>query len=179
MISVPPTPRTAVRVPEYVRWRTSYDNSLPSLCLATRDVGGDQGERCVILPDRMLFSLMISPDPGVRKRSVAHLTKTQLKRKRAQDRVAQQNIRRTTKERITALENMVEKLKEGMSERLESMYGMMKKNAELEAEIDVLKAILAQHGLPHTQMPPFIAHNSGTNWEAHSWMEDYCGFSGE
>lgn len=84
---------------------------------------------------------------------MAHLTKAQLTRKRANDRVAQQNIRQRNKEHIAALEKKVMGLEEGMVERSKSINGVTRKNQELEAENEVLRAVLAQRVFPEVQMP--------------------------
>ncbi|TAQ84323.1 hypothetical protein B7494_g7355 [Chlorociboria aeruginascens] len=83
------------------------------------------------------------------KRSVTHLSKAQLARKRANDREAQRNIRQRTKEHIESLERRVREL-EGNDPRSLSMERVMKRNEELENEIEKLKAQLNNS---HTTSP--------------------------
>ena len=71
------------------------------------------------------------------KRSVTHLSKAQLARKRANDREAQRNIRQRTREHIEALEKRVKELEGGG--RSESMERVLKRNEELEEEIEKLR----------------------------------------
>ena len=72
------------------------------------------------------------------KRSVTHLSKAQLARKRANDREAQRNIRQRTKEHIENLERKVRELEEGS--RAGSMERVLARNRELEDEIEKLRA---------------------------------------
>ena len=71
------------------------------------------------------------------KRSVTHLSKAQLARKRANDREAQRNIRQRTKEHIETLERKVRELEEGS--RAGSMERVLARNRELEEEIERLR----------------------------------------
>jgi hypothetical protein len=71
------------------------------------------------------------------KRSVTHLSKAQLARKRANDREAQRNIRQRTKEHIETLERKVKELEEGS--RAGSMERVLARNRELESEIENLR----------------------------------------
>ncbi|TVY34520.1 hypothetical protein LSUB1_G007044 [Lachnellula subtilissima] len=72
------------------------------------------------------------------KRSVTHLSKAQLARKRANDREAQRNIRQRTKEHIETLEKKVKELEE--YNRAGSMDRVIKRNKELEDEVEVLRS---------------------------------------
>jgi hypothetical protein len=69
-----------------------------------------------------------------------------LARKRANDREAQRNIRQRTKEHIETLERKVQELEQGR--RSESMERVLKRNRELEAEIEKLRAQLAVQHAP-------------------------------
>jgi hypothetical protein len=84
------------------------------------------------------------------KRSVTHLSKAQLARKRANDREAQRNIRQRTKEHIENLEKKVKELEE--NSRSSSLERVLQRNKELEAEVEKLKiqiaAAQAGHILP-------------------------------
>jgi hypothetical protein len=84
------------------------------------------------------------------KRSVTHLSKAQLARKRANDREAQRNIRQRTKEHIENLEKKVKELEEG--NRSSSMERILKRNKDLELEVEKLKvqvsAAQAGHVVP-------------------------------
>lgn len=53
-----------------------------------------------------------------------------------------------------ALQKKVEELERGLSERSETINSVTKKNQELKAENEVLRALLAQRGLPEVQWPP-------------------------
>ncbi|CAG8981359.1 hypothetical protein HYALB_00012957 [Hymenoscyphus albidus] len=75
------------------------------------------------------------------KRSVSHLSKAQLARKRANDREAQRNIRQRTKEHIENLEKKVKELEAG--HRASSMERVLKRNKELEREVAHLQAQVA------------------------------------
>ncbi|KAE8446340.1 hypothetical protein EG329_012089 [Mollisiaceae sp. DMI_Dod_QoI] len=90
------------------------------------------------------------------KRSVTHLSKAQLARKRANDREAQRNIRQRTKEHIETLERKVKELEQGS--RSSSMERVLKRNRELEEEVEKLRAqIAAAHtSSPVTQTIPDI-----------------------
>lgn len=91
------------------------------------------------------------------KRSVTHLSKAQLARKRANDREAQRNIRQRTKEHIENLERKVKELEEGT--QAGSLERVMARNRELEDEIEKLRAqISAQSTAPvaATSMPQDI-----------------------
>ncbi|KUJ23796.1 uncharacterized protein LY89DRAFT_692724 [Mollisia scopiformis] len=83
------------------------------------------------------------------KRSVTHLSKAQLARKRANDREAQRNIRQRTKEHIENLERKVKELEQGS--RSGSMERVLKRNKELEDEVEKLRA---QISTSHTSTPP-------------------------
>jgi len=76
------------------------------------------------------------------KRSVTHLSKAQLARKRANDREAQRNIRQRTKEHIENLERKVKELEGGG--RSSSVERIIQRNAELEEEVEKLRAQIAQ-----------------------------------
>ncbi|KAH8669629.1 hypothetical protein BGZ60DRAFT_375832 [Tricladium varicosporioides] len=80
------------------------------------------------------------------KRSVTHLSKAQLARKRANDREAQRNIRQRTKEHIENLEKKVKELEE--TNRSGSMERVLKRNKELEVEVEALRAQIAAHANP-------------------------------
>jgi Domain of unknown function (DUF3425) len=84
------------------------------------------------------------------------LSKAQLARKRANDREAQRNIRQRTKEHIASLEKKVQELEQGG--RSSSMERVMKRNRELEEEIEQLRVQVAAHQGPiaPTQAPPPI-----------------------
>lgn len=84
------------------------------------------------------------------KRSVTHLSKAQLARKRANDREAQRNIRQRTKEHIENLERKVKELEE-QGGRSSSMERVLKRNKELEDEVEKLRA---QISASHTSTPP-------------------------
>jgi hypothetical protein len=75
------------------------------------------------------------------KRSVTHLSKAQLARKRANDREAQRNIRQRTKEHIENLEKKVKELEE--NNRSGSMERILQRNKELEVEVEKLRAQIA------------------------------------
>ncbi|CZT05801.1 uncharacterized protein RCO7_03947 [Rhynchosporium graminicola] len=97
------------------------------------------------------------------KRSVTHLSKAQLARKRANDREAQRNIRQRTKEHIENLERKVKELEQGS--RSGSIERVLKRNRDLEEEVEKLRAQITGHHTPitghHTpvlsvQIPPEI-----------------------
>lgn len=77
------------------------------------------------------------------KRSVTHLSKAQLARKRANDREAQRNIRQRTKEHIESLERKVLEL-EGGGRSNEMERALQRKVMELEELVEGLKARLAR-----------------------------------
>jgi TolA-binding protein len=87
------------------------------------------------------------------KRSVTHLSKAQLARKRANDREAQRNIRQRTKEHIENLERKVKELEQG--QRSSSIERVMRRNKELEDEVKKLRAQVSAHQ-PSGQIPPEI-----------------------
>lgn len=91
------------------------------------------------------------------KRSVTHLSKAQLARKRANDREAQRNIRQRTKEHIETLEQKVRDLEQGT--RAGSMERVLRRNQELEVEVERLKAQVASTNSPTiaAPAPPKIA----------------------
>ncbi|KAH8586770.1 hypothetical protein B0O99DRAFT_695180 [Bisporella sp. PMI_857] len=76
------------------------------------------------------------------KRSVTHLTKAQLARKRANDREAQRNIRARTKEHIETLEKRVKELESGG--RSSSVERIIQRNEQLEEEVEELRTQLAR-----------------------------------
>merc|ERR1711900_23043 len=82
------------------------------------------------------------------KRSVTHLSKAQLARKRANDREAQRNIRQRTKEHIENLERKVKELEQGS--RSGSIERVLKRNRELEEEVEKLRAQITGHHTPIT-----------------------------
>lgn len=90
------------------------------------------------------------------KRSVTHLSKAQLARKRANDREAQRNIRQRTKEHIENLERKVKELERGT--RSSSMERVLKRNRELEAEVEKLRIQVTSQQIPVTpaHIPPEI-----------------------
>ncbi|KAI6246235.1 hypothetical protein HI914_05892 [Erysiphe necator] len=104
------------------------------------------------------------------KRSVTHLSKAQLARKRANDREAQRNIRQRTKEHIGNLERKVKELEQ--SGRSSSVERVLKRNQDLEAEIERLRAQLtSQAHLPNTsQISPdmledlLMSQKNEVNW---------------
>ncbi|RKF61708.1 putative bzip transcription [Erysiphe neolycopersici] len=104
------------------------------------------------------------------KRSVSHLSKAQLARKRANDREAQRNIRQRTKEHIGNLERKVKELEQ--SGRSSSVERVLKRNQDLEAEIERLRAYLTSHAhLPNlTRVSPdiieglLISQKNEVNW---------------
>jgi hypothetical protein len=85
------------------------------------------------------------------------LSKAQLARKRANDREAQRNIRQRTKEHIANLEKKVQELEHGG--RSSSMERVIKRNKELEEEIERLRAQVATHqpSVAPAQVPPEIS----------------------
>lgn len=85
------------------------------------------------------------------KRSVTHLSKAQLARKRANDREAQRNIRQRTKEHIENLERKVKELEGGS--RSSSMERVIQRNQELEAEIEKLRTQLSSTTSTPSQIP--------------------------
>jgi hypothetical protein len=91
------------------------------------------------------------------KRSVTHLSKAQLARKRANDREAQRNIRQRTKEHIENLERKVKELEQGS--RSSSMERVLKRNRELEDEVEKLRAQVTAQQPPITpaQIAPEIS----------------------
>ncbi|KAH7379900.1 hypothetical protein BKA64DRAFT_698157 [Cadophora sp. MPI-SDFR-AT-0126] len=82
------------------------------------------------------------------KRSVTHLSKAQLARKRANDREAQRNIRQRTKEHIENLERKVKELEQGSQSG--SIERVLKRNRELEEEVEKLRAQITGHHTPIT-----------------------------
>lgn len=90
------------------------------------------------------------------KRSVTHLSKAQLARKRANDREAQRNIRQRTKEHIENLERKVKELEQGS--RASSMERVLKRNRELEEEVEKLRAQVngQQPSIVTSHIPPEI-----------------------
>jgi hypothetical protein len=105
------------------------------------------------------LAYMLTQSAGSRggKRSVTHLSKAQLERKRANDREAQRNIRQRTKEHIESLEKKVKELEQG-NHQSSSMERVLKRNKELEEEIEKLRAQVAARQIPaaSTQTPPQI-----------------------
>ncbi|KAH8586997.1 hypothetical protein B0O99DRAFT_40589 [Bisporella sp. PMI_857] len=103
------------------------------------------------------------------KRAVTHLSKAQLARKRANDREAQRNIRARIKAHIETLKKRVEELE--ASGRSGSVERIIKRNEQLEVEVEGLRAqlALAQAGTPEEQ-PPNIQeklvtpHKAGLEW---------------
>jgi hypothetical protein len=85
------------------------------------------------------------------KRSVTHLSKAQLARKRANDREAQRNIRQRTKEHIENLERKVRELEQGT--QAGSMERVLARNRELEDEIENLRSQISVHRSPVTAPP--------------------------
>lgn len=85
------------------------------------------------------------------KRSVTHLSKAQLARKRANDREAQRNIRQRTKEHIENLERKVKELEE--HNHSSSLDRVIKRNKELEAEIESLRTQIASSRSPVVSSP--------------------------
>ena len=85
------------------------------------------------------------------------MSKAQLARKRANDREAQRNIRQRTKEHIANLEKKVQELEHGG--RSSSMERVIKRNKELEEEIERLRAQVATHqpSVAPAQVPPEIS----------------------
>jgi len=71
---------------------------------------------------------------------VAHLSKAQLARKRANDREAQRNIRQRTKEHIETLERKVRELEDEKRDNPSSLEKVLKRNEELECEVQKLRA---------------------------------------
>lgn len=95
------------------------------------------------------------------KRSVTHLSKAQLARKRANDREAQRNIRQRTKEHIENLERKVQELEAthstGSGGRSRSVERILKRNKDLEQEVELLRAQLStQSRTPSIQQAPDI-----------------------
>jgi len=86
------------------------------------------------------------------KRSVTHLSKAQLARKRANDREAQRNIRQRTKEHIENLEKKVKELEE--FSRASSMERVLARNRELEDEIERLRSHMSVKSSPAASVPP-------------------------
>ncbi|TVY55445.1 hypothetical protein LCER1_G005420 [Lachnellula cervina] len=86
------------------------------------------------------------------KRSVTHLSKAQLARKRANDREAQRNIRQRTKEHIETLEQKVKELER--YNRSGSMDSIIKRNKELEEEVENLRSQIALHSAPVVPVVP-------------------------
>ncbi|KAL3418096.1 hypothetical protein PVAG01_09811 [Phlyctema vagabunda] len=98
------------------------------------------------------------------KRSVTHLSKAQLARKRANDREAQRNIRQRTKEHIETLEKKVKELESlEHGQRDVSIERVLERNRQLEMEIEKLKAKVQGHELSpevedvkmHQTTPPY------------------------
>ncbi|KAH6667378.1 hypothetical protein B0J14DRAFT_567392 [Halenospora varia] len=77
------------------------------------------------------------------KRPVTYLSKAQLARKRAKDREAQRNIRQRTKEHIETLEKKVKELEAGG--RSSSIERVLKRNQELESDIERLRTQITSH----------------------------------
>lgn len=106
------------------------------------------------------------PAPGSRggKRSVTHLSKAQLARKRANDREAQRNIRQRTKEHIENLERKVKELEQGG--RSNSIERVLKRNRELENEVEKLRSLVAGHHTPggsaQPDMPELMMSQKGS-----------------
>jgi hypothetical protein len=100
-----------------------------------------------------LYHQLLTLDAGSRggKRSVTLLSKEQLARKRANDREAQRNIRQRTKEHIENLEKKVKELEE--HNRSSSMDRVMKRNKELEAEVEKLRSQIAAQTAPVVPEP--------------------------
>ncbi len=110
------------------------------------------------------------------KRSVTHLSKAQLARKRANDREAQRNIRQRTKEHIENLEKKVKELEE--RGRSSSMERVLKRNKELEAEIKELRLQIAsqQASVIPSQIPPELAGELLTQPKVNSdWIPEQAG----
>lgn len=99
---------------------------------------------------------LLTLDAGSRggKRSVTHLSKAQLARKRANDREAQRNIRQRTKEHIENLEKKVKELED--HNRSSSMDRVIKRNKELEAEVEQLRAQVAATAAPVVPVPDTV-----------------------
>ncbi|KAH8593108.1 hypothetical protein B0O99DRAFT_689006 [Bisporella sp. PMI_857] len=103
------------------------------------------------------------------KRAVTHLSEVQLARKRANDREAQRNIRARTKEYIETLEKKVKEFE--ASSRSSSVERIIKRNEQLEVEVEELRAQLArtQTGTSREQLSNMpeelvIPHRAGLEW---------------
>ncbi|EKD21793.1 hypothetical protein MBM_00906 [Drepanopeziza brunnea f. sp. 'multigermtubi' MB_m1] len=98
------------------------------------------------------------------KRSVTHLSKAQLARKRANDREAQRNIRQRTKEHIENLERKVKELEQGG--RSGSIERVLKRNRELEDEVERLRSMVNGHHTPviaaHADIPEILTPQKGS-----------------
>lgn len=124
------------------------------VCVCAHCVAGITDERDVAFSIYMRYHQLLTLDAGSRggKRSVTHLSKAQLARKRANDREAQRNIRQRTKEHIETLEQKVKELER--YNRSGSMDSIIKRNKELEEEVENLRSQIALHSAPVVPVVP-------------------------
>jgi hypothetical protein len=106
------------------------------------------------------------------KRSVTHLSKAQLARKRANDREAQRNIRQRTKEHIKSLEKKVKELEaSGLPSSLERA---LKRNQELESDIERLRTQMTSRYSTPQQIHSELGDELFTPQKSElDWMPEY------
>ncbi|KAH7370239.1 hypothetical protein BKA65DRAFT_13230 [Rhexocercosporidium sp. MPI-PUGE-AT-0058] len=104
------------------------------------------------------------------KRSVKYLSKAQLARKRANDREAQRNIRQRTKEHIETLEKKVKELEAGG--RSSSIETVLKRNQELESDIERLRTQIASHSSTPQQVYSELEDKPFTPKSELDWIPD-------
>ncbi|KAK4154182.1 hypothetical protein C8A00DRAFT_33074 [Chaetomidium leptoderma] len=110
-----------------------------------------------------------SKGKGKGARRVSNLSEEQRNKKRENDRIAQQNIRRRNRELIEKLQHEVEVLRK--LDRIEMVKRLMRRNRELEDEVHMLKKTLFLHtGRPYPAssfemdgLPPGGGHASEYN----------------
>ncbi|KAK4042662.1 hypothetical protein C8A01DRAFT_44411 [Parachaetomium inaequale] len=85
---------------------------------------------------------------GKGARRVSNLSEEQRNKKRENDRIAQQNIRRRNKELIDKLQQEVDILRK--LDRVDMVKRLMRRNQELEDEVHMLKKTLFLRGRPYT-----------------------------
>ncbi|KAJ4287079.1 hypothetical protein N0V88_007773 [Collariella sp. IMI 366227] len=89
-----------------------------------------------------------APKGKAKARRVSNLSEEQRNKKRENDRIAQQNIRRRNKELIEKLQHEVEVLRK--LDRVETVRRLLRRNKELEDEVHTLKKTLFIHnGRPY------------------------------
>lgn len=121
----------------------------------------------------------VSKGKGKGARRVSNLSEEQRNKKRENDRIAQQNIRRRNKELIEKLQQEVEFLRK--LDRVDTVKRLMRRNKDLEDEVLMLRKALFLHtGRPYPAsgfdvdaLPP--GGHPGDNYVPHSFGSPYLG----